>query len=244
MGGMRVSGALSTPLGPIDDPLSCGLHVVGAVGFAWLAWRLVERAGPARRRAGALAVFAGAAVAVLGTSAVYHGLPADHGWKRALQRLDHSAIFVLIAGTLTAYHAVGFRGRGRWWMVGLVWAMTAAALGLKLVRWSTLGDGAGLALYVGISAVGLSSIAFLPRKLPWRAYAPMAAGGLVYVGGALFDHHAVAWLVPRVLGPHEVFHLAVLGALVLHWRFFHAWALPGRAAAAPPPPALRPVPAR
>jgi channel protein (hemolysin III family) len=236
---MRLSGELSTPLGWIDDPLACALHVVAALGFAWLSLRLVRRAGEARRRAAALALFTGAAVAVLAISATYHALPADHRWKIAFQRLDHAAIFLLIAGTLTAYHAVGFRGRGRWWMVGLVWAMTGAALVGKIALWSTLGDGVGLALYIGISAVGLSSIGFLDRKLPWRAYAPMAAGGAVYVVGALMDHGGVAWIVPGVLGPHEIFHGAVVAALVLHWRFFHEWALPGRVAAPAAVPALQ-----
>jgi predicted membrane channel-forming protein YqfA (hemolysin III family) len=109
----------------------------------------------------------------------------------------------------------------------------------KIALWSTLGDGVGLALYVGISAVGLSSILFLERKLPWSAYAPMAAGAVVYVAGALLDHGGVAWLVPGVFGPHEIFHVAVIVALVLHWRFFHEWALPGRAPAAVGVPALQ-----
>jgi len=231
MGGMRLSGELTTPLGFLGDPVACALHAAGAVWFAWQALRLVRRAGEARRRAAALALFAGAAVVALATSALYHGLPLDHGWKLGLQRLDHSAIFLLIGGTLTAFHAVAFHGRGRWWMVAAIWVLAAAALAGKVVWWATLGDGVGLALYIGISALGLSSVVFLPRKLPWRAFAPMAGGALLYVGGALLDHLATVWIVPRVLGSHEVLHAAVLGALLLHWEFFHAWAEPGRAAA-------------
>jgi hemolysin III len=235
---MTVSGELSTPLGPIDDPVACALHVAAALWFGWQAWALVERAGEARWRAGALAVFTGSAVAVFAISATYHALPASHAWKRLLQHLDHSTIFLLIAGTLTAYHAVGFRGRGRWWMVGLIWAMTAAALVGKNAWWSIVGDDLGLALYIGISAVGLSSILFLERKLPWHAYGPMLAGGLVYVAGALLDNAGLVWIVPHVFGPHEIFHTAVIVALLLHWRFFHEWALPGRAPALAPAPAL------
>ncbi|MBW2316832.1 MAG: hemolysin III family protein [Deltaproteobacteria bacterium] len=234
---MRFSGELSTPLGWVDDPMACALHLLGAAWFGWQALQLVRRAGDARRRGAALAIFTGSAVVVLGTSAVYHALPATNAWKPLFQRLDHSAIFVLIAGTLTAYHAVGFRGRARWWMVGGVWLATAAAVAGKLALWSSLGDGAGLALYVGISALGLSSILFLPRKLPWEGYALMGAGGLVYVGGALLDQAGLVWIVPGVFGPHEIFHTAVLTALVLHWRFFHEWAAPGRV----PEPQAAPV---
>jgi channel protein (hemolysin III family) len=236
---MRLSGELSTPLGWIDDPLACGLHVAAALGFAWTATRLVRRAGEARRRAAALALFAGSTVVVLAISATYHALPVAHGWKLTLQRLDHSAIFLLIAGTLTAYHAVGFRGVGRWWMVGAIWLFAGTALLGKIAWWSTLGDGVGLALYIGLSALGLSSILFLPRRLPWHAFAPMAAGAAVYVTGALLDYGGIVWLVPGVVGPHEIFHVAVVAALMLHWRFFHEWALPGRVAVPAVVPALQ-----
>lgn len=226
---MRFSGELSTPLAGIDDPMASLLHLSGAAFFAWRATHLSRRAGPARRRAAALYVFSATAVAALLLSGTYHAIPADHAWKPLLQRVDHSAIFLLIAGTLTAFHAIGFHGRGRWWMVGLVWAITWAVLFGKIAWWSRVGDGVGLGLYIGLSIVGLSSILFLPRKLDWRMYDLMAAGAVTYVAGALFDHFQLFWIVPRVFGPHETFHVAVLVALFLHWRFFHAWAEPGLA---------------
>jgi hemolysin III len=225
---MNPSGALSTPLLGLDDPLAAALHLLGAAFFAWQALRLVRRAGDARRRGLALAVFAITAVAVLGISGAYHGLPADHAWKPLLRRADHAAIFLLIAGTLTGFHAVGFFGRGRLWMVGLVWVVAFTVLFGKVALWSRVGDGLGLLLYLGLSAIGLSSIAFLPRKLVWSAYVPMALGAAVYVAGALVDHFSDEWFWPSVFGPHEFFHVAVLTALFLHWRFFHHWALPGR----------------
>ena len=237
---MRLSGELSTPLGWVDDPLACALHLAGAAWFGWQALRLVRRAGEARRRALALALFVGSAVFVLSISALYHALPAEHAWKTAFQRMDHAAIFLLIAGTLTALHAIGFRGPGRWWMVAGIWVFTGAALLGKIAWWSSLGDTTGLGLYIGLSAAGLSSIAFLPRKLPWRAFAPMAGGAIVYVVGALLDHGGIAWIIPGVFGPHEIFHVAVIGALVLHWRFFHEWSIPGRVPErASGPPGLR-----
>ncbi len=127
---MRFSGDFTTPLVGIEDPVSCGLHLAGAVFFAWQARKLVRRAGIARRRAAALAIFAGSSVLVLGVSAFYHALAFDHPWKAWLQRADHAAIFLLIAGTLTPYHAIGFHGRGRWWMVGGTWVIALVGLAL------------------------------------------------------------------------------------------------------------------
>lgn len=225
---MDVSGEFTTSLAGIEDPVACGLHLAGAVFFAWQARKLVRRAGIARRRAAALAVFAGSGVLVLGVSACYHVFAVDHPWKAALQRADHAAIFLLIAGTLTPYHAIGFHGRGRWWMVGATWVIAVAALVLKTAFWSDVGAGLGLGLYVGLSAIGLAAILVLPRRLPWVALLLMAVGAFVYVAGAFADHLKVGWLVPGWFGPHEIFHVAVLGALLLHWRFFHEWSIPGR----------------
>ncbi len=225
-GRVRLSGEFSVPWAGVDDPIACGLHLAGALFFGWQAAKLVRRAGEARRRAAALAVFAGAGVLVLATSALYHGLPATHDWKLPLQRADHAAIFVLIAGTLTVYHAIGFHGRGRFWLVGLTWALALGLLVAKNAFWSQVGD--GYALYMGLSATGLGAVVVLPRRLPWQAFAPMVVGAALYVAGACFDAWKVAVLVPGWIGPHEVFHVAVLCALAVHWSFFSAWAIPGR----------------
>ena len=212
----------------INDPLACLIHLGGAAWFGWQAQQLVQRGGSTRRR-WALSIFALTAVGVLAISATYHGAPIDHPWKAWLQRTDHAAIFLLIAGTLTSFHAVGLGGAGRLWMIGVVWVVAVGALTSKLAWWSVFGDGVGLSLYVGLGAVGTSSLAFLPRSLPWRAFVPFALGGAIYIAGALADLWVPRWLVGRVLGSHEIFHLAVVGALMMHWRFFHQWS-PGQLA--------------
>ncbi len=236
-----MSGELTAPFFGVADPASSVLHLAGAVFFAWRAVRLARRAGERRWRAAALYLFSLTAVLALGFSGTYHALAAEHPWKFTFQRIDHSAIFLLIAGTLTAFHAVGFSGRGRWWMVCLIWAITWSALFGKIALWTSLGDGVGLLLYILLSIVGLSSILFLPLTLHWRAYDLMAAGAVTYVVGALVDHFELFWLIPGVFGPHEFFHCAVLAALFLHWRFFYAWATPqlarGAAAGRPIAPA-------
>jgi hemolysin III len=198
---MHFSGEFTTPLAGIEDPVACGLHLAGAVFFAWQARNLVRRAGVARRRAAALAIFAGSGVLVLGISAFYHGLAVDHPWKATLQRADHAAIFLLIAATLTPYHAIGFHGRGRWWMVGCTWGIALAALVLKIVFWSDVGAGLGLGMYLGLAAIGLGAVLVLPRRLPWVALLTMALGGLVYVAGALADHLDVGRLGAGLVRP-------------------------------------------
>ena len=212
----------------IEDPVACVLHLAGAVFFAWQAEELVRRAGIARRRAAALAVFAGSGVLVLGTSACYHVLGVDHAWKAVLQRADHAAVFLLIAGTLTPYYAIAFHGRGRWWVLGCSWAVALAALVLKTVFWSGVGDRLGLLLYIGLAASGVVALLFLPRRLPWVVFLLMTLGALVYTAGGVVDHLDIGRLAPGWFGPHELLHVLVLVALLMHWRVFHYWSVPGR----------------
>jgi hemolysin III len=99
-----------------------------------------------------------------------------------------------------------------------------------------VGAGLSLGLYVGLAASGLGAILILPRRLPKVALLLMALGALVYVAGAFADYLDVGQLVPGWFGPHEIFHVAVLSGLLLHWRFFHDWSIPGRV---PPREAVR-----
>jgi channel protein (hemolysin III family) len=239
---MRISSELTEPFAGVADPLAACLHLAGGLVLAWYAAGLVRRAGDARRRAAALAVFAASGVVALGVSAAYHVVAPGHAWKPLLQQADHAAIFLLIAGTLTPFHAIVFRGRARVWLVGGIWALALALLVAKWALWSRVGDGLGLGLYIGLSTAGLLPLLLLPRRVPWHALGGMAAGAALYVGGALADYAKLVWIIPGVLGPHEIFHVAVLTALALHGRFFHAWAAPGPAPA-PPEPAAAPVPA-
>ncbi len=121
-------------------------------------------------------------------------------------------------------------------MVGGTWVIALVALVLRIVFWSDVGDGLGLGLYVGLAAIGLGAVLVLPRRLPRVALLRMALGALVYLAGAFADHLDVGRLVPGWFGPHEIFHVAVLSALLLHCRFFHDWSIPGRV---PPREAVR-----
>jgi len=229
------------------DPFSSISHLAGAAVFAVLSVPLIRKgirahgaAVPALagheppgwpRVAGhvaSLAIFAASAVVQLSLSGVYHLLARGNdqsggGVGRAvLQRLDHAAIFVLIAGTFTPVHAILFRGPWRWGMLAFIWAFTAAGVTLKSVFFRSTPEWLGLALYIGMGWIGMVSIVVLARRLGVfgdKGVWPLAAGGLVYTAGAVIDGVKAPVLIPGVLGSHELFHLAVLAGLSLQWWF-------------------------
>jgi hemolysin III len=146
---------------------------------------------------------------------------------RAFQLLDHSAIYVLIAGTYTPVFALLLGGWRRVLFLALVWALAAAGVGCKwLLPWPPYGLAIGL--YAGLGCVGLLPGAHLVRAAGARAMGWALLGGLVYLAGGVCE--ATRWpvLVPGVVGAHEVLHLCDMGGTSLHVFFVTRYLLPVR----------------
>jgi len=166
-----------------------------------------------------LVVFACSCVLLLSMSGVYHLLSPSGVPRYVLHRLDHAAIFILIAGSFTPVHAILFRGAWRWGMLACVWAMAITALTLKTVYFSSMPEWLGLLLYLGLGWFGLVSGIALARRFGFRFIRPLVWGALAYTLGALVDFLDWPDPFPAVFGAHEIFHLAVLAGISFHWKF-------------------------
>lgn len=210
------------PLFGIADPFSTLTHGLGAVIVLIMARRLIERGRGRPWARAALAVFAGACVLVLGTSGVYHIFGYGTAVGAVFQRLDHAAIFVLIAATFTPVHAILFRGPWRWGVLLGVWGAVAIAIPLKLAYFDTLPESLGLAIYLAMGWLGAGSAAILWYRLGFRFIRPALAGGLAYTLGALLGVAGAPNPIPGVIGAHELFHCASLAGVWFFWRFMGA----------------------
>lgn len=165
----------------------------------------------------AAAVFGAALVLMYGTSALYHALPAGAS-KRWFNRMDHAAIYVLIAGSYTPFTLGVLSGPWGWSLFGAVWAAAALGVAVKLMNrlrhpWVSTG------LYVAMGWVAVVAAAPLVARMPTAGLAWLVAGGLCYTLGAV-----VFLLDNRVRYAHAVWHLFVLGGSVCHFfaAFGHA----------------------
>jgi hemolysin III len=168
----------------------------------------------AARRGGALAivgasVFAGTTVFLYLVSTLYHALPRNRA-KRVFRVIDHSAIFLLIAGTYTPFTLGALRGAWGWTLFGVVWGLTVLGVTLKSVggiRYPRLST----TLYLGMGWLALIAIRPLWGHLPAAGWLWLIAGGLAYTAGIAF------YAAERVRYGHAVWHLFVLLGTVCHF---------------------------
>jgi len=194
-----------------EEIANCVSHGVGlfaalvATPFLVLA---AARRGGAPAIVGA-SVFAGTMVVLYLASTLYHALPRNKA-KRVFRIIDHSAIFLLIAGTYTPFTLGALRGPWGWTLFGVVWGLAVLGVTLKAVggiRYPRLST----ALYITMGWLALIAIRPLWLHVPVAGWLWLIAGGLAYTGGIAF------YAAERVPYGHFVWHVFVLIGTTCHF---------------------------
>jgi hemolysin III len=173
------------------------------------------RAAPSPRALLAAGTYGASLVALFGASALYHRPTWAAGPRRWLRRLDHAAIFLLIAGTYTPICLL-IGGRPGVVVLAVVWG--GASLGiLQCLLWAGAPKALVTSIYVALGWVAISVLPELRAVVGDRGLALLLAGGLAYSTGAAV--YARRWPdpVPSVFGYHEVFHALVIAAAACHF---------------------------
>ena len=208
-----------TSIPGFTDPFSSIAHLLAAGVFFYLAFFLVARGRGSFGRMFALAVFAFSVIFLLSMSGVFHLLALDGTPRRVLQRLDHAGIFLLIAGSFTPLHGIMLTGFWRWGILALVWTLAITCLTLKVIFFDSIPDWVGLSVYLALGWLGLLSGVLLARKFGFAFVIPLLLSGLAYSLGGIAEYFAWPVLIPGIIGPHELFHIAVIVGIGIHWRF-------------------------
>jgi hemolysin III len=198
-----------------EKPLLRGVSHQIAAFVALAGWALLAATSPSPAARAAAHVYGASLVALFAVSAMYHRprwSPRARAWMR---RLDHSAIFLLIAGTYTPFCLL-LGGRTGLALLAIAWV--GAGLGvLRSVLWVRAPKPLVAGIYV---ALGWVIVPVLPRL---RGVLGAGELGLLAAGGALYTLGAVVYATrrpdpsPRVFGYHEVFHAMVIAAAVCHY---------------------------
>jgi hemolysin III len=157
-------------------------------------------------------VYAGTLVLMLGASTLHHRVrwtsPSLRVWIR---RLDHSAIFLLIAGTYTPFALLAFEGTLGAVLLGIVWGGAVVGLLLKLF-WVDAPAWLAVAAYVGLGWVGVVALPALLSAVGTVVFVLLLVGGGLYTLGAITYALRRPDPAPTVFGYHEVFHVLVTAA--------------------------------
>jgi hemolysin III len=198
----------------IASSVSHGVGVVAGLAAApWLVLAGVRRDGAAG--AVGASVFAATVVLLYLASTLYHALPPGRA-KRVFRVLDHSAIYLLIAGTYTPFMLGVIRGPLGWTLLGAVWTLAVAGIALKGavgIRYPRLST----AVYIAMGWLAIVAIRPLWPLVPVAGWLWIFAGGAAYTAGVAF------YAARRLRYGHFIWHLFVLAGTACHvvavWRY-------------------------
>jgi len=209
--------AAYTPREELANSLTHGLGAgLSAAGLVLLVVRSAQHGNT--WHVVSTAIFGASLVLLYTASTLYHSLRGER-LKQVLQKLDHAAIFLLIAGTYTPFVLVTLRGPWGWSLFGVVWGLAGAGVTLKF--WlagrfrlvSTL-------IYLAMGWLVMVAIKPLVAALPAGGLQLLVAGGLCYTGGAAF------YLWKRLPYHHAIWHLWVLAGSACHWAAVFFYVVP------------------
>ena len=169
----------------------------------------------------ACSVYGATLVALYAASTVYHSVRKPRA-KRILQVFDHSAIYLLIAGTYTPFALVNLRGVWGWTLLGLVWTLAVGGILFKIfagIRFPILST----LVYILMGWLAVIAIRPILMHIPLGGIAWLFAGGLAYTFGVVF------YASKRVPYHHAIWHVFVLSGSICHYFAVVLYVLPHRA---------------
>jgi hemolysin III len=179
---------------------------------------------PTRRATLASGVYVATLAGLFGTSALYHRVDWKPRARQWMRRLDHSMIFLLVAGTYTPFGLLVFTGSLGTAILIVVWSGALAGVALSLL-WPSAPRLLYAVVYLALGWVGVAGV---PQIIQ---HAGVIALVLVCVGGALYTAGAVIYALrrpdpsPAVFGYHELFHVLVIAAAIAHFAAVAGYAV-------------------
>ena len=199
-------------------------HGVGAVlAIVGSTYLIAESIHSSEWNATACAVFAGTLILVYLCSTLYHSLVRTRA-RGVFQILDHSSIYLLIAGTYTPFTLISLRGPVGWTVFGVEWCLAIAGVVSKSVAIDCFRRGWPAVLSALVYLFQGWLIVFVARQLigavGWHCIAWLAAGGIAYTLGIVF------FALDRIRYFHAAWHVFVLAGSIAHYFAILFYVLP------------------
>jgi hemolysin III len=197
----------------LREPVSGLTHFFAAIAALIGTVALLVLGHNSWAKEAALGAYGVSLVLLFSASATYHMVRAGQRVTALLRKLDHAAIYLLIAGTYTPFCLLAFTGFWRWGLFAIIWSIAIIGIVTKMFlmhapRWLSAGTYVVMG-WLCVGAVGQMLHVLSPAVLAW-----LAAGGVTYTLGAIVYITKILDFVPGRFGFHEVWHIfVILGAL-------------------------------
>jgi len=207
----------------IANSLSHGAGLVFAIAGTPFLVIAAMRYGSAWNTIG-VSVFAASMISLYLASTLYHALTHDRA-KRFFRLMDHSAIFILIAGTYTPFALLALNGALATAILIVVWIGAIAGAVVESI-WIDHPKWVAALIYLSLGWVAIAAFPALWSSIGVGGSLLIAAGGLLYTAGAVVYATQRPNPNPAIFGYHEVFHLFVIAAAIAHFSAIAFFALP------------------
>ena len=216
----HVSKEVFTMLEKIKDPGSASTHFIGMLMAMFAATPLIIKSlhEPDYIHVISLTVFIVSMILLYAASTIYHTLNLSERTNRILRKLDHSMIFVLIAGSYTPICLLVLERRTGLIMLALVWGIAITGIIIKGF-WVFCPKWVSSVLYISMGWICVLAFSQILNNLTRAEFGWLLAGGIIYtIGGVIY-----ALKLPifnskhKNFGSHEIFHLFVMGGSACHF---------------------------
>jgi hemolysin III len=198
------------------EPVNSLTHWVGAILalIGLVALLLVGWGTPAKVIS--LVIYGASLIFLFSASATYHTVNRKDRVLEIFRKVDHAAIYVLIAGTYTPFCVNAFTGFWKWGMLTILWSLALIGIIVKIFyirspRWLNAG------IYVVMGWLGIAAVGQIFNALPVWVITWLLAGGIIYTLGAVVYSTKIFNFVPGVFGFHEIWHIFVMVAAAAHF---------------------------
>jgi hemolysin III len=207
----------------IREPINAFTHLIGAVlSLIGTLFLLIPRNNIAPFSPASIIsilVFGISLVLLYTTSGIYHLVNTTDARLLRLKKLDHSMIFVLIAGSYTPFCLLSLTGAWKWSIISIVWGLALVGIILKMF-WINMPRWLSTFFYIGMGWIALFALQPLYNSLSFGGFSFLALGGIMYtVGGIIYGLKKPN--ISSSFGFHELFHIFVmLGSACHYWAVF------------------------
>ena len=210
----------------LREPVNGLTHLFAAFAASLGLVALVYLAKDNPAKLASLIIYGSTLVLMFSASAAYHLIRAGPRITLLLRKLDHSAIYLLIAGTYTPICLQYFTGFWRLGFLAVIWSLGLAGIAAKFVvirapRWITAG------IYLLMGWLSVAAVGEIMAAMPAGALAWLLAGGVFYTGGAVIYILKKPDPVPGAFGFHEIWHIFVILGTFSHLALMLAYIAPG-----------------